>query len=103
MQTLRNYLFISLVVITSWALQADCAPRTVYVKTVPPAARIEVKSAAPYANAFWISGRWAWRSGKYVWVGGHWAKPRSGHIWVPGHWVKKRRGWLWIDGHWKKR
>lgn len=103
MQSLRNYLFVTLSFIIFWAFNADCAPRTVYVKTAPPVAKVELKSAAPYANAIWISGRWAWRSGKYVWLGGHWVKPRNGSVWIPGHWVKKRRGWKWIDGHWKKR
>jgi hypothetical protein len=103
MQIMKNFIFMALILILTGVLNADCAPRTVYVKTAPPQARIEHKTAAPYANAVWVSGHWAWRNGKYVWKGGRWVKPRSGYVWIPGHWVKKRRGWRWIEGHWKKR
>ena len=103
MQILRNYLFVTIIFLVFSAINADCAHRTVYVKTAPPAAKYEIKPAAPFHHAVWISGHWSWRNKKYVWIPGHWIKPRSDYVWIPGHWVKKRRGWVWVEGHWKKR
>jgi hypothetical protein len=102
MRVIKQMMMASMVVAMVWTLDVNCAPRTVYVRTAPPAVKAEVKPAAPYKNAVWIAGRWAWKKGEYVWVTGHWVKPRSGYAWVPGHWVKKRRGWIWIEGHWRK-
>jgi hypothetical protein len=102
MQVSQKIILTSIIMAIFWTFSANCAPRKVYVKKAPPTVKVEVKPAAPYKNAVWISGHWAWRSNKHVWVAGHWVKPRNGHAWVPGHWVKKRRGWVWIGGHWKK-
>ncbi len=80
----------------------SCAARPIYVKTAPPAVKVEVRPAPPYRGAVWVPGHWAWRHGRYVWVKGHWVKPRHGYVYVPGHWVKKRYGWVWVSGHWKR-
>lgn len=77
-----------------------CAARTVYVKTPPPAARNELRPAKPFANAFWISGHWEWRVGKYAWKSGYWVKPVKGKKWVSGHWKKTAKGYIWVYGHW---
>lgn len=97
----RGLITIIFLFITGFSTQ--CASRTIYVKTAPPAVRVTVKPARPFAKAVWMAGHWAWRGKKYVWVSGKWVKPRSGYVYVPGQWVKKRRGWVWVGGHWKKR
>jgi len=75
----------------------------VVVHVKPPKARVEVRTKAPGPNYVWVSGRWAYKSGKYVWVAGSWVKrPTPKAVWVPGHWKKKHGGWTWIPGHWKK-
>lgn len=78
-----------------------CASRAVYVRTAPPAKRVEVRSARPFANAVWIAGYWRWNGNKYVWAKGKWAKPKKGKKWIPGHWKSSRRGYFWVPGHWK--
>ena len=52
----------------------------VYRKPLPPPLplQVEAQGAAPYREAVWIPGRWAWRArlGEYVWVPGHWQARR---------------------------
>jgi hypothetical protein len=47
---------------------------TTYVRVPPPPPpQAEVVAAAPYPNAVWVAGHWAWRParGIYVWAPGH--------------------------------
>lgn len=74
----------------------------VYVRTGPPAARVEVIGVAPARGYVWVGGYWNWDRRAYVWVPGRWVAPARGyHRWQPGHWVHDRRGWYWIDGRWR--
>ena len=102
MKMYQKFMMQSIILAIIWTFNANCAPRTIYVKTAPPAVKVQVKPTPPYKNAVWIPGHWSWKSNTHVWVAGRWTKPKSGYAWVPGHWVKKRRGWIWIEGHWKK-
>ena len=54
----------------------------------PPPVRIEVVSAPPGIDYFWISGHWRWERGEHAWVGGHWEAHREGLHWIPAHWVQ---------------
>ena len=98
----RYWMIVALFVLVS-GFSTQCASRTVYIRTAPPAVLLEAKPVAPFAKAVWIPGHWVWRGNAYVWIAGNWVKPRAGHIYVPGHWVKKRRGWMWMEGHWKRQ
>jgi len=73
----------------------------VAVGQAPPAPRVEVQSAPPYAGAVWIGGYWSWNGRQYVWVPGTWSAPRPGFVWVPGHWKTTPVGWKWAPGHWR--
>ncbi len=73
------------------------------VRTHPPAARVEVRSEPPYADAVWIEGYWQRRHNDWVWIGGHWQRrPSRGAEWVPGYWAETPRGWRWIPGRWRR-
>lgn len=52
---------------------------TVVVKRPPrPAAKIEVRPAAPGPTAVWVAGHWKWkdhrRRGRWIWIPGHWKR-----------------------------
>ncbi|MDZ7338424.1 MAG: hypothetical protein ONB30_07785 [candidate division KSB1 bacterium] len=83
-------------------LSVGCASRVVYVRSAPPAVRVEVAGPPPFAAAVWIPGHWEWH-GSWVWFPGHWAKAPRGKVWVPGYWQQTPRGWRWVKGHWARR
>jgi hypothetical protein len=91
-----------LAAITLAACAANPRPGVEYVRRGPPPERVEVVTAAPYADAVWIRGHWAWRRNDYEWVPGRWTRIERGyHEWVPGHWDHDRYGWYYIEGHWR--
>ena len=71
----------------------------------PPHPRHEVVVAAPFEDAVWISGHWAWDeyAGRYVWIGGSWVPARPYQMWVNGSWHHGPRGWAWREGYWGHR
>ena len=67
----------------------------------PPPVRTEKHGDAPYKNAIWIDGHWAWSNGQYVWQGGHWQRVREGSRgWQQGVWSRKDGSWYWTPGKW---
>jgi hypothetical protein len=78
------------------------ASGVVYVRTGPPADRVEVISTSPGTRYVWVGGHWAWVNSDYDWVSGSWVLPAASFTtWVPGHWAHDGNGWFWIDGHWR--
>ena len=78
------------------------APGVVYVRSGPPADRVEVISVSPGDRYVWVGGHWAWRENDYAWLPGSWVIPASSFTtWVPGHWTHDGHGWYWIDGRWR--
>jgi hypothetical protein len=80
------------------------APREyveVATETAPPLARVEVVTAPPSAEHFWVPGYWRWDGRVHVWVAGHWDLPRAGQVWVPAHWVREGHRWFLRGGHWQ--
>ena len=74
------------------------------VRVAPPAPRIEVYGAPPYAGAVWIAGYWQRRGGEWVWIPGQWQRPPRPHgVWIPGHWEERPGGWVWFKGRWEYR
>src|SRR6478672_7023287 len=47
----------------------------VRVRVAPPAARVEVRVAAPSPRHVWIPGYWEWQGGRHVWIVGRWELP----------------------------
>lgn len=74
----------------------------VVVQVAPPAPRVEVRPAMPFAGAVWIPGYWQWNGVRHVWVAGRWSAPRAGWHWQPNHWRHTPRGWIWVPGHWRR-
>lgn len=87
----------------SFALFSPAAEAArVVVKVGPPAARVEVRTAAPSHRHVWVGGYWRWNGKAHAWVAGGWnLPPRHGAAWVDGHWRKVRGGWDWVPGHWR--
>lgn len=80
------------------------APREVVevvTEKAPPPPRVEVVTAAPSSEHFWVPGHWRWEGGAHVWVGGHWELSRPGQVWVPAHWVFFEHRWHLRGGHWQ--
>lgn len=99
----RNLFKFFLIAAASLILStATAGAGVIFIKTAPPAVKIEVRPHAPFAKAVWIPGHWTWKRGRYVWAKGHYVKHRKGFAWVPGHWKKRRAGWVWVGGHWKR-
>ena len=78
------------------------APGVVYVRTGPPADRIETITVSPGDRYVWVGGHWRWVNDNYDWVTGSWVLPAASFTtWVPGHWAHDGHGWYWIDGNWR--
>lgn len=73
----------------------------VNIDIAPPALPVYVQPAAPYANAIWQPGYWAWGPYGYYWVPGAWvAAPRIGYLWTPGYWGFGGGYYMWHPGFW---
>ena len=79
-----------------------CAGEVV-VRTAPPADRVEVVTAAPSPQHFWIRGHWQWNGHQHVWEPGRWEIRREGAVWQAGSWRAEGGGWAWHDGRWVNR
>ena len=101
MQTLMKMTIIVCFAALIGFTSMNCASRVVYVRKAPPAARVEVRPARPYAGAVWVAGYWRWNGRNYVWTSGHWVKARRGKTFTKGHWKKTPRGWRYVPGHWR--
>jgi hypothetical protein len=68
----------------------------------PPASRVEVIPAIPFAGAVWLGGYWGWHSGRHHWVPGRWAQPRPGYNWRPHRWEPIGGRWHFRGGGWMR-
>jgi hypothetical protein len=76
----------------------------VNVDIAPPALPVYVQPAAPYPNAIWQPGYWAWGPYGYYWVPGVWvAAPQPGYLWTPGYWGWGVGYYRWHPGYWATR
>ena len=67
----------------------------------PPPLPYYTQPPAPYANAIWTPGYWAWGQAGYYWVPGTWVQPPSvGVYWTPGYWGYGNGGYAWNAGFW---
>ena len=73
----------------------------VFVDTPPPPIPTYVQPEAPFVNAMWTPGYWAWGSGGYYWVPGTWVHPyATGLLWTPGYWGYEGTGYRYWPGYW---
>jgi hypothetical protein len=87
-----------------WApIVAPAAVVAVSTDVAPPPPQVEVVSAPPSADHFWVGGYWRWEGGRHVWTAGHWERSREGQYWVPSHWVRVDHHWQLHGGHWQPR
>jgi hypothetical protein len=71
------------------------------IGTPPPPLPYYSQPPAPYSNAIWTPGYWAWGPGGYYWVPGTWVQPPSiGLYWTPGYWGYGNGGYAWNAGYW---
>jgi hypothetical protein len=76
----------------------------VNVDIAPPALPVYEQPAAPFANAIWQPGYWAWGAYGYYWVPGVWvAAPQLGYLWTPGYWGWGSGYYMWHPGYWATR
>jgi hypothetical protein len=103
MKRLLGALVFTTVLATALAPATAQAGARVYVRVGPPAAVVEVRTAAPSARHVWIGGYHRWDGNAYVWAPGRWELPPAGHnAWVAGHWSHHAsNGWYWVEGHWR--
>ena len=95
--------FSAVLLSASLAATPASAGGRVYVRVGPPAAVVEVRTAAPGPRYVWVEGYQRWNGRAYGWVPGRWVlPPRARSAWVPGHWVHASRGWYFVDGHWRR-
>lgn len=72
----------------------------VTVRTAPPVARSETRTAAPSSDHVWVPGHYTYRNSQWVWVGGTWTMPpASGATWTEGRYDPQTRSWT--EGHWE--
>jgi len=74
------------------------------VGVAPPPLRVYSQPPAPYPNAIWQPGYWAWGPNGYFWVPGRWAAaPQAGFLWTPGYWAFSAGYYHWHAGYWGPR
>ena len=81
------------------------APGVVYVRTAPPARRVEVRRACGPAR-YWQGGRYIRQAGRWRWRPGRCvlrpvAYRRVGCVFVRGGWRRTARGYKWFVGRWR--
>jgi hypothetical protein len=76
----------------------------VNIDIAPPALPVYVQPAAPFPNAIWQPGYWAWGQYGYYWVPGVWvAAAQPGYLWTPGYWGFGGGSYMWHPGYWATR
>jgi hypothetical protein len=67
----------------------------------PPPLPYYTQPPAPFVNAIWTPGYWAWGPAGYYWVPGTWVQPPSvGLYWTPGYWGYTNGAYGWTPGYW---
>jgi hypothetical protein len=68
----------------------------------PPPPRVEVITAPPSHDYFWVYGHWAWIGNEHRWEDGHWERHREHAHWVAHRWEQDQRGqWALHEGYWR--
>jgi hypothetical protein len=74
----------------------------VVIKTRPPRAVVETRTARPSPDHVWVGGYQRWDGNAYAWVPGKWeAPPRPHAVWVAPRYVHKNGGYVFVEGRWK--
>jgi hypothetical protein len=71
-------------------------------QVAPPAPPVEIVTATPGPDYYWVPGYWTWNGGAWIWVSGRWTiRPWHGAVWIGGRWARHAHGWIWIGGRWR--
>jgi|ERR1700722_5778393 hypothetical protein len=74
----------------------------VVIKTRPPRAVVETRTARPGPDHVWIGGYQRWDGKAYAWTPGRWEAPPHPHAtWVAPRYVHKDGGYVFVEGRWK--
>ncbi|MFQ5639809.1 MAG: hypothetical protein ACE5IR_17650 [bacterium] len=105
MKKLRSYLILGALAGMFFTPLASEAGVRVYLRFGPPKLKTVkvVKPVKPFRHAYWVSGHWAHKNGRYVYVSGYWTKHRHGYVYVNARWLKSPRGYYFVPGHWVKK
>ena len=79
-------------------------PSAMFVANAPPAAKDEVRPAAPSGDHVWIKGHWEWSVSEetWIWAVGFWAvPPDEGATWVDPEYGDNNGDWMYVPGHWR--
>ena len=79
-------------------------PQPVYVRTPPPAVRVETKADPPSSVHVWIDGYWDYNSAEdgWEWREGSWQiPPDEGVTWqTPSYEDRGEGNWVYVPGYW---
>ena len=75
-------------------------PAPLLVPWAPPPMLVQAPPPAPFADAVWVGGYWAWQS-RWVWSAGYWAPPpRPGYLWVEPYYEHRGNAVVFVNGFW---
>ncbi len=78
-------------------------PAVVMAPMPQPPMRVEIVSAPPQTDYFWIPGYWQWGGDRHYWIGGHWERHRPHERWEPHRWQPDHGGnWRLNGGYWRR-
>ncbi len=75
-------------------------PEPIKIAWAPPPMLVDFPPPAPYAEAVWTGGYWAWE-GNWIWDSGRWAPPpQPGYQWTHPYYEHRNNSVVFIDGFW---
>jgi hypothetical protein len=83
------------------ALPTTVSAQGVWIRTAPPAPRVEVVPA-PRAGYVWAPGYWQWNGHRHVWHNGSWMRERRGYVYSAPAWVEHDGRWEFRRGAWAR-
>ena len=67
-----------------------------------PQAQAAPTSPAPFSEAVWQPGYYAWLNNQYTWIPGRWERPPQGRTtWVTPRWERRDNGYIFVEGYWR--
>jgi len=100
--TLSLVLGLSACVVTPPSVRFTPPAIEMVAPVAPPPPRVEVISAPPSHEYFWVYGHWRWDGHSHQWQDGHWEKHHDHEHWVGAKWSQGDHGvWQFQEGHWR--
>ena len=72
----------------------------VLVPWAPPPLLVQAPPPAPFADAVWVGGYWAWQE-RWVWSAGYWDRPpHLGYSWCEPYYEHRGGAVVFVNGFW---